>query len=82
MENGLGETVGIGGDCSELRELFLRRRAGSHRSDRLLYVKVWDYFGRFKKEAPKGKNFRKKNWRRTTKGERRRWKMDKCLGLA
>lgn len=26
MENGLGETVGIGGDCGELRELFLSIR--------------------------------------------------------
>lgn len=58
MENGLGETLGIGGDCSELRELFLQR-TGSQRSDQLLQVEMQGRYGRFKKEAEKTRIFRK-----------------------
>lgn len=60
MENGLGETIGIVGDCSELRELFLPRGAGSHRShQRLQVARKAVLAGLKEEEARKGKNFRK-----------------------
>lgn len=76
MENGLGETVGIGGDCSELREPFFQRRTGSHRSDQLSQVEMQGRYGRFKTEAEKARILERKNWLMATKEEGKRWKMD------